>query len=174
MGLLRRCASTRSGPRPNRFLLVFKSYIRPVLEFGCTVFSGLPNYRIACLLVLERRSLRFCIGLPRYVANNVLYCESRTPCLQSRYRYLTLCSYMRFYHAPWCVRKVIIFIVRLESLSHPGCSRSRPAQLNVPKSLPISIDSSLDRLYQPVSCNHDNPRVPVSVVDIIDKCERYL
>lgn len=77
MGLLRRWASTHAGLRRNCLLQVYKSFIRSVLEFRCAVFSGLPRYYLARLGVLRRRALRLFLGLQRYVAYNVLYCETR-------------------------------------------------------------------------------------------------
>lgn len=38
MGLLRRCARICSGMRWNTLILIYRSYICPILEFGCSVF----------------------------------------------------------------------------------------------------------------------------------------
>lgn len=120
-------------------------YKSPVFEFGRTVFSGLPNYRLALLMVLGWRDIRLSVGLPRYVANNVLYCMSCIPCVQSRFWYLTVSAHVHFYH--WslvCSQRNNIF--RLENLSPLSCTRPRTTRLNFASNLLIFMGSSLSEI----------------------------
>ncbi|KAH8037863.1 hypothetical protein HPB51_018351 [Rhipicephalus microplus] len=65
MGVLRRLSNCRSGMRRKALLIIYKMYVRPVLEFGCILFSGAPAYKLRPLVLLEREALRLCLGLPK-------------------------------------------------------------------------------------------------------------
>lgn len=93
--VLQRCSNVRSRMSRNTLLLLYKSYVRPILEFGCIMFSGLFKCTLSGLFVL-----RLCLGLPTGVANAVLYSEARVPPLQLRLRYLTISSYLRLLDCP--------------------------------------------------------------------------
>ncbi|XP_064462443.1 uncharacterized protein LOC135373086 [Ornithodoros turicata] len=92
--ILHRCCSPRIGMRRAALLYIYKLYIRPVLEFGCVLFSSLPDWRLSKLYILERRALRLCLGLPKYTANDALLSEARLPSLKERFRSLTICCYL--------------------------------------------------------------------------------
>lgn len=81
-------------------LLLCKIYVRFILKFGSTMFSGLPNYRLSRLFVLEHRVLVLCLGLMMGVANNMFYTEARIPTLQSRFRYLAMSTSPRLTDCP--------------------------------------------------------------------------
>ncbi|XP_064482872.1 uncharacterized protein LOC135395709 [Ornithodoros turicata] len=102
--LLYRCSSTRIGMRRNALLLVYKCYIRPVLEFGCVLFSHLPDYRLRRLFIIERKALRLCLGLPKYTSNQALYCEARILPLKSRFRVLTINTFLSLCQSPLSLR----------------------------------------------------------------------
>lgn len=80
LALLRRVSNRKIGMRRDTLLFIYGGYVRPILEFGCVPFSGAATYKLRPLILLERRTLRLCLGLPRYVANNILYLEARSPC----------------------------------------------------------------------------------------------
>lgn len=96
-GLLRRLSNRKYGLRRHTLLMIYKMYMRPILEFGCILFSGGPTYKIKPLVLLEREALRLCLRLPRYVAINVLYQEARIPTILCRFRILTVQTYLKFY-----------------------------------------------------------------------------
>ncbi|XP_064469746.1 uncharacterized protein LOC135384474 [Ornithodoros turicata] len=102
--LLHRCSSTRIGMRRNALLLVYKCYIRPVLEFGCVLFSHLPDYRLRRLFIIERKALRHCLGLPKYTSNQALYCEARILPLKSRFRVLPINTFLSLCQSPLSLR----------------------------------------------------------------------
>lgn len=109
MGILRKLSNRRTGMRRKSLLMVYKMYVRPVLEFGCVLFSGVPSYKLRPLVLLEREALRLCLGLPKYVANAVLYLEARIPPIICRFHLLTVQTFLRLYESPLS-RPQIIFI----------------------------------------------------------------
>lgn len=44
LGLLRRMSNRKYGVRRNPMIMLYKMYMRPILEFGCLLFSGGPAY----------------------------------------------------------------------------------------------------------------------------------
>lgn len=100
LGLLRRLSNRSFGMRRDTLLFIYRGYMRPILEFGCALFSGSPDYKLRKLIMLEHRALRLCLGLPRCVANNILYLEARIRCLESRFRLLTALTVMRIFESP--------------------------------------------------------------------------
>ncbi|XP_064486168.1 uncharacterized protein LOC135398713 [Ornithodoros turicata] len=94
IGVLHRCSSPRVGMRRDALLYVYRSYVRPILEFGAVLFSSLPDWRLTKLYTLERRALRLCLGPPRYSANDALLLEARLPSLKARFRLLTVSVFL--------------------------------------------------------------------------------
>lgn len=101
LSVLHRRANVHSGMSRSTILLQYKTYVRPILEFHWTMFSGLPNYRHSRLFVLERRALCSCWGLALGVADDVSCYEAQIPTLQYRFSYLTVSAYLRFIVCPW-------------------------------------------------------------------------
>lgn len=99
-GRLKRLCCKRTGMRRDTLLLLYRAYVRPILEFGCVLFSGSPAYKLRPLYLLERRILRMCLGLPRFVSTCVLYLEARMPELSVRFRLLTIQTFLRIYETP--------------------------------------------------------------------------
>lgn len=100
VGMLRRLSNKRTGLRRDVLLMIYCMYIRPILEFGCVLFSGAPAYKLRPLVLLERESLRLCLGLPKFVANNILYKEARLPSLLTRFHILTVRTFLKIYASP--------------------------------------------------------------------------
>lgn len=46
LGLLRRLSNRKYGLRRHTMLMIYKMYVRPILEFGCVLFSGAAGYKI--------------------------------------------------------------------------------------------------------------------------------
>uniref|UniRef100_A0A224Z124 Tick transposon n=1 Tax=Rhipicephalus zambeziensis TaxID=60191 RepID=A0A224Z124_9ACAR len=98
--MLRRISNYRIGMRRDALVMIYRMYVRPILEFGCVLFSGAPAYKIRPLILLEREALRLCLGLPKTVSNCVLHLESRVPPLSCRFRILTVQTFLRIYETP--------------------------------------------------------------------------
>lgn len=76
MGILHKLSNCRSEMRREALLLVYKMYVRRVLEFGCLLFSGASAYKLQLLVLLEQEAIWPCLGLPKYLANTVSYLEA--------------------------------------------------------------------------------------------------
>uniref|UniRef100_L7LXP3 Putative tick transposon n=1 Tax=Rhipicephalus pulchellus TaxID=72859 RepID=L7LXP3_RHIPC len=100
MGMLRRISNNRWGMRTDTLIMIYRMYIRPILEFGCALFSGAPAWKLRPLILVERQALRWCLGLPKFVANAVLYKESRIPSLSTRFKLITVQTFLRLYESP--------------------------------------------------------------------------
>lgn len=103
-GIIHRCSSPRIGMRRTALLFLYKCYVRPILEFGCVLFSHLPDYCLSKLFVTERKALRLCLGLPKYAANQALYGEARIPPLKTRFRLLTVNCFLSLCQSPLAFR----------------------------------------------------------------------
>lgn len=108
LGILHKISNSRSGMRRDTLIMIYKMYVRPVLEFGCVLYSGAPSYKLHALILLEREALRLCLGLPKSVATNALYLEARLPTLLCRFRLLTVQTFLRIYEYP--VKLQLVFI----------------------------------------------------------------
>lgn len=80
-------------------LFIYGGYVSHILELECVLFWYSAAYNLRPLSLLERRILRLCLGLPRYVANNVLYLEARLRCLGSRLHLLTVQTMLRIFES---------------------------------------------------------------------------
>lgn len=61
LGRLRGLTHRKSGMRRETLLILYKMYVRPVLEFGCALFSGTAAYKLRPLYLLE--NVRFVYSL---------------------------------------------------------------------------------------------------------------
>lgn len=93
VGMISRFGRLRSGPRRDMLIMIYRTYVRPILEFGCVLYSGGAAYN------LEREALRNCLGVPKFTANNVLYQEARIPTLACRFHILTVETYLKIYES---------------------------------------------------------------------------
>lgn len=100
LGRLRRLAHSKSGMRRETLLILYKLYVRPILEFGCALYSGTAAYKLRPLYMLEKRALRLLLGLPRFVADTVLYLEAQLPTLETRFQLLSVKTYLRMIGSP--------------------------------------------------------------------------
>ncbi|XP_064475827.1 uncharacterized protein LOC135389725 [Ornithodoros turicata] len=157
LGCLQRCASVRVGMRRNALLYVYKCYVRPILEYGCVIFSHLPDYRLRKLFILERKAIRLCLGLPRFTANDALYLESHVLPLKDRFRLLTVNTLLSLLQNP-------LALEHNDSLKYMRswmCRRWRKSnipQLLFAQLLLTPLDVSLVDIAPPMP-----PPVPISV-----------
>ncbi|XP_064475365.1 uncharacterized protein LOC135389229 [Ornithodoros turicata] len=102
--IIYRCSGAHIGMRRKALLFLYQCYVRPILEFGCVLFSHLPDYRLARLFTIEKRMLRLCLGLPKYASNLALYSEAQVPPLKSRFRLLTVNTFLSLCQSPLSLR----------------------------------------------------------------------
>lgn len=86
--------------RRDTLFMIYRMYVRPILEFGYVRFSGSPQYKLRPLVMMEWQALRPCLGLLRYVPINVLYVKARIPQLRSRMHVLTVDAFIRVMASP--------------------------------------------------------------------------
>lgn len=137
-GRMKRLCGKRAGMRRDTLLLLYRAYVRPVMEFGCVLFCSCPIYKLRPLYLLERRILRFCLGLPRFVSNRVLYLEARVPELRVRFLLLTVQTYLRMYEAPSGAAKPVFICEPSIFFTSPWPKRISP---------PSAIRSIMPGLY---------------------------
>lgn len=46
VGMIRKLGHRRTGLRRDTLIMIYRMYVRPILEFGCVLFSGGPAYKI--------------------------------------------------------------------------------------------------------------------------------
>lgn len=157
MGLLRRFSSKSTGMRRSTLLTIYKLYVRPILEFGCVLFSGCAAYKLRPLLLLERQALRLCLGLPKCAANNVLYLEARVIPLESRFKQLTVQTFLKIYDTPLS-RSQSIFITSHDSFFRNRWRRYQWPQVVFVQYMIYDIQVSLQNLtpLRPHSFLKDN------------------
>lgn len=95
--------------RRDILLMIYRLYVRAILEFGCIFFPSYPFYKLRPLITLERQALRLCFGLPKYVPIRVLYWEARILPLIYRFKVLTVEAYLRAKELP-ISRSQMIFL----------------------------------------------------------------
>ncbi|XP_064469127.1 uncharacterized protein LOC135383688 [Ornithodoros turicata] len=88
IGTILRSASALCGMRRSTLLFLYKCYVRPILEFGCVVFSHLPDYRLSRLFAVEKRALRLCMGLLKYTANQSPLATRQNQSLRDRAQWI--------------------------------------------------------------------------------------
>lgn len=128
LGILRSLSSRKYGLRRDMLIMVYKVYLRLIMEFGCLLFSGSLAYKIEPLVLVEREALCPCLALPRRVANNVFYQEANLPSLPCRYRVFTFKTFLKF-SSFWFRRNQYIFIEEPDSFFSGHWPRFHTPQL---------------------------------------------
>ncbi|XP_064470301.1 uncharacterized protein LOC135385055 [Ornithodoros turicata] len=149
LGTILRSASARCGMRRSTLLFLFKCDVRPILEFGCVVFSHLPDYRLSRLFAVERRALRLCMGLPKYTANQALCAEARIPPLKTRFRLLTVNTFLSLCQSPLATRQNQSLRDRAQWIARRWRKSNTP-QLVFVESLLASLNTSLTAPPAPI------------------------
>lgn len=157
---LRRCSSPRIGLRRDALIYLYIAYVRPILEFGCVLFSQLRDYRLAKLFIFERRVLRLCLGLPSYSANDALYHEARIMPLKSRFRYITISTFLHPFLYPIGCQLCPATRDTRAFLRVPWGARNIP-QITFVEQLLAPLTISL-RDFKPVTPHEDAPAISVA------------
>lgn len=109
-------------------------------------------YKLNPLILLERRALRLCLGLPKYTANNILYLESRLPALESRFKLLTALTMLRIFESPlsrdlslMVARPALFFNSWWPHQYRPQCVYAQtllsPLNINIPSVMQMSWEA---------------------------------
>ena len=66
-------ALSRYGTKPNIMIRLYKTYIRPLLEYGSIAFIAAPDEHMNRLQVIQNAALRLCLRLPSYIRIDLLH-----------------------------------------------------------------------------------------------------
>lgn len=150
--------------------MIYKMYVRPIMEFGCVLFSGSAAYKMRQLILLEREALRLCLGLPKFVANNVLYVEARLPPLLTRFRILTVQTFLKIYNSP--LRQAsYVFIQEPTAFFGTQWSRLHSPQIRFVQALlePLNVN-----IYQICITKTPNSKLEIKFDDIFPSNAKQL
>ena len=62
-----------NGTEPKTLMKLYKSYIRPIIEYGSIAFISASKTQMDRLLSIEHNAIRTCLRLPRYIRNSLLH-----------------------------------------------------------------------------------------------------
>ena len=62
-----------NGTEPKTLMKLYKSYIRPIVEYGSIAFMAAPKTQMERLQQVEHNAIRTCLRLPRYIRNSLLH-----------------------------------------------------------------------------------------------------
>ena len=63
----------RGGTDPINLLRLYKTYVCPIFEYGCTSFVHLPDMTLRPLQLVQNTALRIVLGLPSYISIDRLH-----------------------------------------------------------------------------------------------------
>jgi hypothetical protein len=81
VNVLRKLCFSDFGLDPKVALIVYKGYIRPVIEYGCPAFLALQKFQIDKLQTLQNKALRLCLRAPQWTPISELHKSARIPLL---------------------------------------------------------------------------------------------
>lgn len=150
--------------------MLYRLYVRPILEFGSILFSSYPFYKLRPLITLERQALRLCLGLPKYVPIRVLYWEARILPLIPRFKVLTVEAYLRVMELP-ISRSQMVFVHSPSSFfAQPWPRYKRPQVVFVQSLLaPLNINILSIPSFEP-----RNAMVEIDFDNIFPSNSKYL
>ena len=73
MSALQGVSRRRFGLTPKAAVIVYNTYIRPVLTYGCQAWLGIPDHRWEALETTQRIALRIALRLPSRQSNDDVY-----------------------------------------------------------------------------------------------------
>lgn len=89
INFMRTISGTSWGAHPETMLLLYKSTIRSVLEYGCSAYQHMAETHKMRLRIIQNRGLRTCLGLLSSTHIGSLEAISGTLPIDLRWRYLT-------------------------------------------------------------------------------------
>ena len=92
IGVLRKLKYTLSL---EHLLKIYKTFILPILEYGCEVWDGCTSFDISKLEKVQLEAARLITGLPRFAKTEALYLESGLMSLQERRKIRKLCLFYK-------------------------------------------------------------------------------
>ena len=62
-----------NGTEPKTLIKLYKSYVRPILEYGSSAFIAAPKSQITRLQQIQNEAIRICLKLPKYIRTKLLH-----------------------------------------------------------------------------------------------------
>ncbi|CAE1265595.1 unnamed protein product [Acanthosepion pharaonis] len=123
---------TRKFFSPESILQIYKSTIRPCMEYCCHIWSGAPS---VCVGVLDRLQRRICKVVGHALA-------SRLRSLSHRRAVASLCLFYKYFHGN-CSEELHWLVPRRHEFKRPTrlASRSHPFTLHVSHLSPMELPS---------------------------------
>ena len=64
---------SRNGTNPKTLLKLYKSYVRPVTEYGSIAFLTAPKFQLRRLQQVQNDAIRICLRLPKYIRADLIH-----------------------------------------------------------------------------------------------------
>ena len=64
---------SRSNVKPKTLVQLYKTYIRPIIEYGSFCFLAAPKQNMSMLDKIQNQTLRICLHLPSYIRTSLLH-----------------------------------------------------------------------------------------------------
>ena len=64
---------SRSNVKPKTLVQLYKTYIRPIIEYGSFCFLAAPKQNMSMLEKIQNQALRICLHLPSYIRTSLLH-----------------------------------------------------------------------------------------------------
>ena len=61
------------GTKPDTLMKLYKTYIRPIIEYGSISFISAPKMQLDRLQKIQNEAIRICLRLPRYIRTDLLH-----------------------------------------------------------------------------------------------------
>ena len=91
LNILKFLCGTWWGSSPDTLLTIYKSYIRPIIEYGSFVYYPTRNVHAKKLEKIQYSALRTSLGFRNSTPTNILIAESKFMLLKDRIQYLCEC-----------------------------------------------------------------------------------
>ena len=79
-----------NGTKPKILAKLYKSYVRPVLEYGSIAFVAAPKMQLERLQRVQNDALRICLKLPKYIRIKLLHDYASMLSLDERFKIFNL------------------------------------------------------------------------------------
>ena len=78
------CVLSRSKAEPKVLVQLYKTYIRPIIEYGSFCFLAAPKQQFMKLDKIQNEALRTCLHLPSYIRTSLLHEYASVKTLSTR------------------------------------------------------------------------------------------
>ena len=90
LNLLRTLASTEWGSNKDQLLKIYRTTVRPILDYGSIIYGSAPKSYLKMLEPIQNQALRLCLGAFRTTNAHSLHVEANEPPLEIRRQTLSL------------------------------------------------------------------------------------